>query len=217
MSAFLPIPSGEPVPHDFEIARDPVTNAEYAQWLRTLTVDEGRRRYCKLMETHFFGGIRSDYSCKPGFERKPVVFVSWYDATAYAQAYACRLPTEDEWQKAAAWLPQEGRMAQWCTGGDQTPTQREAIFYDDENGWALPSPHLADVDWYRPSGAYGCRGMAGNVAEWIDAEMPNGWKKAVGGSLFRPYDLMRIGTFEGDHPSKRLSTFGFRLVREVSA
>ena len=214
MPEFLKVPAGGCVAYDFAIARDPITNAEYAHWLRELPAAESSRLYCQLMETHFFGGILSDYSCKPGFERKPVVFVSWYDAQLYAISLHGRLPKEDEWLKAAAWIPGENRLAKWCTGKDLPPTQDEAIYYDDENGWALPIPHLADVDWYRPSGAFGCRGMAGNVAEWVDAEMPNGWKKTMGGSLFRPREQMKADAFEGDLPIKRLSTFGFRIAKD---
>jgi len=125
------------------------------------------------------------------------------------------LPTTDEWKKAAAWLPDQNRYATFCTGRDEPPTQQDSIFYDDENGWALPAPHLADVDWYKPSGAYGLRGMAGNVAEWVDGDMANGWKLTFGGSLFRPVEQTRLDAIEGDRSDKRLSTFGFRLAKTV--
>lgn len=202
--------------HTYEMMKWPVTNAEYVTYLRSLSVEEAAAHYCRLMEEHFFGGILKDYSCKPGFEKKPVVFVSWHDAVAYAQRAGARLPTGDEWRRAAAWLPQEERLARYCTGSDEMPTQNEAIFYDRENGWALPCPHLADVDWYKPSGAYGLCGMAGNVSEWVDETRPNGWKSALGGSLFRPVEQMLTAASEGDHPTKRLSTFGFRLARDVT-
>lgn len=197
------------------IEQYPVTNAEYASWLKSLPVEVAAKHYCRLMQEHFFGGILEDYSVKPGFEKKPVVFVSFEDAQAYAADHGCRLPTAQEWKIAAAWLPEEKRFAKYCTGTDNTPTQEEAIFYDFENGWALPAPHLADVDWYRPSGPNGLCGMAGNVAEWCENGKSEGWKPALGGSVFRPVDFCRIDAGEADHPTKRLSTFGFRLVKEV--
>lgn len=214
------VDAGGPVEHGFEIAKYPVTNAQYAEYLRTIDPTEAAKRYCRLMEEHFFGGIMKDYSPKPGFEKKPVVFVSWHDAQAYAKWAGGRLPSAAEWRKAAAWLPAENRHAKYCTGKDEQPTQSEAIFYDDDNGWALPAPHLADVDWYRPAGAYGPCGMAGNVAEWIEDVAQSGgrfagWRLTLGGSLFRPVEQTQTDAQEGDAPEKRLSTFGFRLVREV--
>ena len=213
MIDWVEIPAGGPVAHAYSIMRDPVTNVQYCEFLRSLPETGTRKRYCPLMEDHFFGGIMHDYTPKPGFANKPVVFVSWLDAQAFGNWAGGRLPTVDEWKKAAAWLPDKNRHATFCTGRDEPPTQQDAIFYDDENGWALPAPHLADVDWYKPSGAYGVRGMAGNVGEWVDGEMPNGWKLTLGGSLFRPVEQTRLDAVEGDRADKRLSTFGFRLVK----
>lgn len=211
---WIDIPAGGPIAYAYAIMRDPVTNAQYCEYLNALSPQEAAKHYSLIMEQHFFGGIMRDYSPKPGFANKPVVFVSWLDAQAFGAWVGGRLPRMDEWKKAAAWLPDEDRCAVYCTGRDAPPTQQEAIFYDDENGWALPYPHLADVDWYKPSGAYGLRGMAGNVCEWVDAEMSNGWKLALGGSVFRPLEQTRVDAVEGDRQDKRLSTLGFRLVRD---
>ena len=213
MIKWIKIPACGLVEHDFAIMENPVTNADYCEWLNCLGADEAKGHYCKLMSTHFFGGINENYTPKSGFGNKPVVFVSWHDAQGFASWIGGRLPTAVEWRKAAAWIPLEGRFAKYCTGHDDAPNQNDAIFYDDVDGWALPYPHLADVDWYRPSGAYGLRGMAGNVGEWVDAERANGWKLALGGSLFRPVEQTLTFAAEADRPDKRLSTFGFRLVR----
>ena len=196
------------------LAKYPVTNLQYSAYLKDLSAEEAAIRYCRLMEDHFFGGILKDYSVKPGFEKKPVVFVSWYDACAYAEWAGGRLPTAREWLRAAAWLPEKNRLAAYCTGSDEKPLQTEVNYYDFRNGWALPAPHLADVDWYRPSGPNGLCGMAGNVGEWVDSETGRGWKRALGGSLFRPVEFCRTDAGEADHPSKRLSTFGFRIWKD---
>ena len=232
MMEWIKIPAGGTVDHDFEIAKYPVTNEEYALYLQSLSPQEASQSYCRLMDEHFFGGIlRREvkdqgegerrngqvfrFEVKEGFEKKPVVFVSWYDACAFAEWAGGRLPMAEEWLKAAAWLPEKNRLAAYCTGCDEPPRQSEVNYYDHFNGWALPAPHLADVDWYRPSGPFGLCGMAGNVGEWVDAELPNGWKRALGGSLFRPVEFTRTDAGEADHPSKRLSTFGFRIVRGI--
>lgn len=196
----------------FEITLDPVTNAQYAAWLKSLPPEEAVKRYSPLMEEHFWGGILPDYTVKAGFEKKPVVFVSWFDAQAFAQWHGWRLPTAREWKKAAAWLENEGRLAEFAHGKDVPPAQTEANVYDSELGWALPAPHLADVDAYPPSGPYSLRQMAGNVAEWVDGECA-GWQPALGGSLFRTAGFAALDAGEADAPEKRLSTFSFRVAR----
>lgn len=222
MMDWLLVPAEGPVLHDFSIMRTPVTNAQYCAYLNSLPESEAHTRYSPMMAQHFWGGIIQEgatYRPKSSFAEKPVVFVSWHDARAFATWAGGRLPTVGEWKKAAAWRPTEDRFARYCTGFDEPPTQdpskaNAANFYDDANGWALPQPHLADVSLYKSHGPYGTLGMGGNVAEWVDGDMPNGWKLALGGSLFRPVEQLLLSSAEGDHPAKRLSTFGFRLVKD---
>ena len=80
---WLKITAGGPVSHAYEIMYDPVTNEQYCGYLNALPPQEAVKRYCPLMEQHFFGGIMRDYTPKPGFANKPVVFVSWLDAQAF--------------------------------------------------------------------------------------------------------------------------------------
>jgi formylglycine-generating enzyme required for sulfatase activity len=85
----------------------------------------------------------------------PVVYVTWDDAQAYAQAIGRRLPTETEWEYVAAGgvkrephklLPEEAREMTWYGG-------------------ARKQPKL--VGRARPN-AYGVYDMHGNVWEWVD-------------------------------------------------
>jgi formylglycine-generating enzyme required for sulfatase activity len=103
--------------------------------------------------------------------RRPVVKVSWRDASAYAawasrkSGVSFRLPTDEEWSFAAGGLlRQEARLA---TSAD--PSKRWLARYEAE----AARDEGADKE-VRPVGAfgineYGLADMAGNVWEWTES------------------------------------------------
>jgi len=98
-------------------------------------------------------------------EDKPVVHVSWYEAQAYCNWAGRRLPTEVEWETAAAAEP--------ASGGTLLGSRRRRFPWGDD----APDATRANLDW-RAGGvvevdahgagdsAFGCRQMIGNVWEW---------------------------------------------------
>jgi iron(II)-dependent oxidoreductase len=102
--------------------------------------------------------------------RRPVLHVNWFEAEAYCRWAKRRLPTESEWEAAAADIPADGRLS---------PDKRRFPW-----GEAPPAPHHANLDWSGmgcvdvgelPQGdsAFGCRQMIGNVWEWtVDDFLP---------------------------------------------
>jgi iron(II)-dependent oxidoreductase len=154
----------------FRIARAPVTNAEYADFVeaggyarRELWSDEGwawRLGTQATMPVYWRRGaggfeVRRHERWTPIAPHQPILHVSWFEADAYCRFAKRRLPTEAEWELAAA--TPEKRTFPW---GEAAPTDAHANL-DGRFGGAV------DVGAF-PAGdsAYGCRQMIGNVWEW---------------------------------------------------
>jgi len=164
----------------FAIARAPVTQAEFAAFVeaggygrRDLWSEAGWRwrgeadaRHPVYWERASGGWQRRNFDRWVTLEpHRPVVHVNWYEADAYCRWAGRRLPTEAEWEAAAA----AGR------GDVAAPKRRFPWGHEpaDEaranlDGLALGCCDVAD----RPVGdsAFGCRQMIGNVWEWTASE-----------------------------------------------
>ena len=147
----------------------------------------------------------------------PVVFVTWFGAWAFAKHYNLRLPTEQEWEKAA-----RGNTGYDYPWGD-------TIAQGDANYWQSGDPcteGTTPVGYYngslygsfqttnRPS-PYGAYDMAGNVWEWTDSfyggSYPSG--RVLGGGSWFNITCFLPSWFRiiGD-PSGRSIYCGFRCA-----
>jgi formylglycine-generating enzyme required for sulfatase activity/CheY-like chemotaxis protein len=150
----------------------------------------------------------------------PVTMVDFWDAWAYAQWKGRRLPSEEEWEKAAR--GSDGRKFPWgntpdstlANTGDDHSGQGPGGSLDGYNCWADVAAKATDIS---PSGVLG---MAGNVSEWTTSHMddPNTPDRRVpvlrGGNFFlKATDItVRLGATKG--PGQLDQVTGFRTVSE---
>jgi len=198
---------------EFWIDKTPVTNAEFARFVeatgyQTTAEKEGTGRVwtgdrwddVKGADWRHPGGPETGIQA---LLNHPVVQVSWEDAVAYAEWTGKRLPTEQEWEKAARGT--DGRVFPW---GDQEPTRELCNFGENEGG-------TTPVGKYSPQGdsSYGCVDMAGNVWEWTASDYDKSNKVLRGGS-WDNYPGDALCAHRGRYPSlNRYNSVGLRCAR----
>ena len=158
----------------------------------------------------------------------PVMHVSWYEADAYARSRGERLPTEAEWEKAAAHFP-ASRVTRRFPWGDEPPTPDRANL--DQLAFRAASPGAY------PAGAspHGCVAMVGDVWEWTSSDFggypgftPYPYEEYSAPFFGSDYKVLRGGswatrprvattTFRNwDFPVRRQIFSGFRCARDVT-
>jgi len=109
------------------------------------------------------------YQDSPLSVDSPVFGVDWYDAYAYAKWKGQRLPTEQEWERAAR--GEKGFKHPWGdefndklanTGSDFNPDPEAEAKIDGFKRWSPVNKPKTDMS------SFGVQGMAGNVFEWTD-------------------------------------------------
>ncbi|MCV7225904.1 ergothioneine biosynthesis protein EgtB [Mycolicibacterium komossense] len=223
----------------FRIGRVPVTNAEWQAFID----DGGYRRpelwsargwdhrcQAALVAPQFWlpEGTRARFGhveAIPGDE--PVQHVTFFEAEAYAEWAGARLPTEIEWEKAAAWDPEAGARRRYPWGS--APPSGEVA---NLGGGALrPAP----VGAY-PGGAsaYGAEQLLGDVWEWTTSPLrpwpgftpmiyerysqpffDGDYRVLRGGSWAVGADVLRPSFRNWDHPIRRQIFSGVRLAWDL--
>jgi len=135
----------------FKIGKYAVSNEDYALFLRST-----KYKKPKLFEFNY-----------KNFPNRPVINVSWVDANKFCEWCKGSLPTEAQWEKAAA--GPKNYIYPW---GNKFDNSKSNI------GYSLGE--IVDVDKF-PEGAsgYGCLQMSGNIWEWcLDDYINDFYKKS---------------------------------------
>jgi len=184
----------------FLIDTYPVTNIEYAHFIeatghRAPFLDEPwAEPYCWKNGTW-----------REGRAKHPVVLVSYDDALAYAQWAGKRLPTAEEWEKAARGT--DGREYPWGSEFIQANCNTR------ESNLGITS----NVDAFEGSiSPYGCFDMAGNVWEWTSMLESPGRFVIKGGSFTRNCFAAQCAYKSAVPSPHRGIDVGFRCVKNCS-
>lgn len=197
----------------FAIDRTPVTNAAYAGFIadggydhRELWTDAG----WSWRETE--RAERPLYWTSDGRERRfdrvepldgalPVMHVSWFEADAYARWAGGRLPTEFEWERAAALLD-----------GDRRGNLDQLDF-----GPGAAGPFVGDCWEWTASELAGYPGFrAFPYPEYSEVFFDSGYRVLRGASWATRPSVARTTFRNWDHPQRRQIFSGFRCVYDVT-
>lgn len=198
------------IPYDFQIDIYPITNEQFSPF-----VESGGYSDQELWSADGWSWKVGKKIIWPRYWKDaqlnasdhPVVGISWYEADAYARWAGKRLPTEEEWEKAARGT--DGRVYPW--GNEFAMDKSNSL----ESGSEGTTPVTKYVNGLSP---YGCYDMVGNVREWT-----NSWSDvrkrfrvlSRGGSWYDRAKFLGSSHPNCKSPTYRTNIVGFRCAKNA--
>ena len=227
------------VAYAYQIGKYEVTNSQYGAFLNAKGASNSGAIYNSSMTST---GIKQtgssgnfSYSVTSGFENKPVVFISWFDAARFANwmmngqgsgdmengAYTLNgatsgiitanigaqvyLPSEDEWYKAAYYSAANTSYSLY-PNGQNTITTADANYDNSVGSTTNVGTYSSD-----PS-SYGTFDQGGNVWEWNDAVISGSSRGLRGGRFNGGEVALSASDRNSNGPSGEFGGFGFRVA-----
>jgi sulfatase modifying factor 1 len=234
-------PQSRTIDYTYTISKYEITNEQYVLFLKSalldsdITVDTtsvtgyysgdeswdaGEYEYLDLDSSD----IRISYEgnkfvIESGYEKHPVVEVTWFGANAFADYYDWSLPTQEEWFKAA-WSDVTtdyqwgdvllGSQANFLSSGDTLDDDTTPVGYFDGSIY----DSFQTINSPSPYNAYD---MTGNVWEWTDTffgSLAPGNRIILGGSWKSPSYMLQRWYPVGNLPTQSTGETGFRVVHK---
>jgi hypothetical protein len=205
----------------YAVAKYETTNAEYGEFLNEF--DPQGEYWYSAMEIQRSGSAGAYlYTVTAGREAYPIVYVSTHDAAAFAawKSHATgrsyRLPTEQEWEKAAGWDPVERKL--YTYGFHRDTIDATWCNYNLAYGGPLPVGSFNGTGGKNDAKSYyGCYDMSGNLWEWTSSLYDTTMNRRVlrGGSWNYDANACRVAYRNYDTPGYRDFYGGFRLVLDL--
>jgi ergothioneine biosynthesis protein EgtB len=204
----------------FALANRLISNDEYRQFIREggyqrpeLWLSDGWATVCAerwerplywlqdLQSEFTLAGVRALESAAP------VCHVSFYEADAFARWARARLPSEAEWEVAAAAVPCEGNFYEGDLLHPQAITQSAGIAQLFGDVWEWTASPYVGYPSYQP--------LRGTLGEYNGKFMCSQWVLR-GGSCVTPADHIRATYRNFFYPHMRWQFAGIRLARVAS-
>ena len=197
----------------FQIDKTPITNAEFAQFVKANPKWQRGNVSAKQAESNYLKQWDKN-GPKAADANKPVTNVSWFAAHAYCAAQGKRLPTNDEWEFV-------GLASELQANGSNEPSYNRTILSWYENG----SKGLKNIRQNKPN-FYGVYDMHGLIWEWTSdfnsSQITSGTLKAAdfcGSGAVNSSDpsnyaaFLRYGIRTSLQPNFVLHNMGFRCAK----